>query len=351
MDRTVFSDEEGQSISQLGADGNAESEFKNDKKSPEIYSLREKFHNKTFTETEIFEFPEAIDLNIQGCTFEEDVNFVIYKDALIDWQRCTFKKSLCVNCLGKAEFNIQNCLFDGNSDIIISKNSSLRFEENCAEKNLTILTYEQIDLMIKNCQVLGETTLYLRDETVLKCEANFLYKTVQISILGEAKATFRKNIFLNDNAYIFQNDSIFTFEANQCMGKFESDCYGKIDSTIERNIIQNGKFLSNDTILRFSGNKCSKQVLFYIQGTADVNIQNCMFFAYSALAIQDKVPISLQKNLCVGETLFDDSEDVKLVVEKNGFHRSCISIIEGSIFAMFQKMKLLLMGDICKRYK
>lgn len=325
MEETVSIDEKGQSSSQLGADGNTESDLKKDKKSPESYSLHEKFHDETFAEKKLFKFREAIYLKMQGCTFEEDAHLVFSEDTLINWKGCTFKKKLYVDCTGKGEFNIQNCDFLGGVNIFIHQNSSLLFSGNYLFDKFIFTAYEKIDLMIKRCQFKGETKLDLRDDGVLKFEVNDFREPVDIKVFGEAKATFRKNSFLEDSKISFRDNSIFIFKANECQEGFELRSNGKIDSTVERNIFQNSKLhFSNDAILRFESNVCYKDASFQIQGDADVNIQKCTFDGSSTLAIHDKDPIALQKNVCAGEILFGDNEHIKLVVERNSFKKESL---------------------------
>lgn len=283
-----------------------------------IYSL----HAETFAAETDFTHDETVDLRIERCTFEEVTNFMLYEDASIIWKGCTFKKSLYFDCCGKVDFNIQDCKFSENACIYIRKNSSLKFEGNLLFGNFTLVASEKVDLMLKNCEFNNKTRMDLCSETILKCEVNEFAKPVEFNVFGESNATFQRNSFLAKNEISLRGDSVFSFEANDCKGSFYLHCYGKINATVERNSFFTKKMnFLNDAVLRFKTNICHQNGFFKLQGNADVNIAKCMFHESTTLSVYNNDPITLQKNVCAGETIFKDGESIKLVVEKNWFKR------------------------------
>lgn len=347
MEEIVSSDEKGQSSRQLASDEIAKIESKKDKKSPESYSTIEEYHDETYTVEKSFISTETVYLKMQGCRFEENAYYMIYKDAFIDFHSCMFEKSVYIDCFGKVDLNIQDCIFKDETYICMRKNSSLVFNGNICD-DLSFVAFKKNKSMIKKCEFSGETTLDFRDDAVLKCEVNQFCESVDIKIFDKAKATFQKNSFSNGSKISFHGDSIFTFEANECEGRFELCSNGKNDSTIERNIFDDNKiYFSSDAIFRFKSNICHKNASIKIQGDADVNIQKCTFDGSCTLAIHDREPIEFRKNLCAGETLFNDNEHVKLVVEKNSYNKVKLNKISSiwERYLVFGLFVLIFFGD------
>lgn len=75
-------------------------------------------------------FDKAVDLNLDGCVFLENVKIIFHQIAKINCKKTEFRKDVTIEFLEKADLDMENCKFYGLKDITSNEHSRLKLKNN-----------------------------------------------------------------------------------------------------------------------------------------------------------------------------------------------------------------------------